>query len=239
MTGGTDDMALPLALFNPMSKAHVTELLDTLIAFDAEKVAADALADAERRLDEIDAAFRVGLVVVDDAAGGWTNRHLTDSTHRFGGNGELKRGWITVLLWSSETPSKVKVREETLANVYRSMYVKRHGAPKTLREMIAQEGLASAFARANGPVLDSDELAYAREVIEPHLDSTNYATAFACLYGDDAAVSVGYSSMGLPDRAGFAVALADAVEGGTRPEESLNKKSKIPPEGTLKQKTSS
>jgi hypothetical protein len=43
-------------------------------------------------------------------------------------------------------------------------------------------------------------------------DDPGYPTAFACLYGDAAAAQLGHRPLGLPARAGFAVALADALD---------------------------
>lgn len=36
MTGGTDDIALPLPGFNPMAKEHAAEAVDSLIDMEAE-----------------------------------------------------------------------------------------------------------------------------------------------------------------------------------------------------------
>ena len=57
------------------------------------------------------------------------------------------------------------------------------------------------------PTLDAEDTAYSREVLAPHLDSEDFPTRFACLYGDEAARSVGYTPLGLSRRAGYAVAL--------------------------------
>ena len=59
------------------------------------------------------------------------------------------------------------------------------------------------------PALNADEIAYTREVIAPHLDTKNYPTIMACLFGDEAAQALGYAPMGLSERAGFALALHD------------------------------
>ena len=58
----------------------------------------------------------------------------------------------------------------------------------------------------------------AKEVIAPHLDSTDLPVQFACLYGDAAARSVGYTPMGLSPRAGYAVALDEAAGQSEPPE---------------------
>ena len=211
MTGGGDDIELlPLATMNPMGKPHVAEVLDRLIALGAEDVAADATADAARRLSAVDLDLKVGIVVADDALGGWTNRYLTEISARLDLAGALKRGWVSVLAWTGDEPSRDAIRDETLASIYRIVHFSQHGRATTLREVLAQEGAAAAFAGAGAPALDPDELAYTRDMLRPHLDSDAFPVVFAALYGDEPAVSVGYPPLGLSTRAGFALALHDA-----------------------------
>ena len=111
MTGGTDDVVLPVGLFNPMGKAHVRDKLDELIDLRAEEVAAAAAGEAERSLAPLGASCRVALVLVDDAGGGGTHRYLTETGHRFGNRrkGEARRGWAVIPFWTSETPSRESV----------------------------------------------------------------------------------------------------------------------------------
>ncbi|HZQ38762.1 MAG TPA: hypothetical protein VFD32_22750 [Dehalococcoidia bacterium] len=222
MQGGSDDVdLLPLVALNPMGKEHVAAVLDVLLALDAEAVAADAIASAARRLRGVAGSFKVGLVVSDDAQGGWTQRQLTDARQRFELDAALKRGWITVLLWSSETPSREAVRRQTLAAIYRACYVLRHGEPRTLGQMLQQEGLAAAFAEQPPPGLAPDELAAIRAVIDPRRDETAYPVLIAALYGDAAARTVGYPPLGLPENAGFTLALHEALQLGVAPEAAL------------------
>jgi len=221
MTGGTQDIVLPLAVMNPMGKPHVAALLDGLIALGAEEVAASAIVEARQRLARVDGRLRVGLVVADDAQGGWTDRYLTETSHRFESMGDLERGWVVVLCWTGEAWSRDTVRDEVLATIYRTLYRQRHGSPRTLRQMMTQEGLVAAFAGLRPPTLDAEELAYTREVILPHLDSTHFPTVFACLYGDEAAHSVGYPPLGLSPRAGYAVAFDETREGEVAAEAAL------------------
>ena len=61
MQGGTNDVELlPLVALNPMGKEHVAAVLDALLALDAEAVAAEAAADAGRRLAARPARSRSG-----------------------------------------------------------------------------------------------------------------------------------------------------------------------------------
>src|SRR5579871_2301878 len=83
MTGGTDDVVLPLVTMNPMAKDHVPALIADLIAIGAEVVAASAVNDAAQRLPTLGPPLRVGLIVTDDAQGGWTNRFFTEMSLRF------------------------------------------------------------------------------------------------------------------------------------------------------------
>lgn len=222
MTGGTDDMVLPLSGMNPMGKPHVAAKLDALIALGAEEVAAKAVGEAERRLSQVSGELKVGIVIADDAQGAWTNRYLTETRHWFQNKGEVRRNWATVLVWTSEVySSQEQVREEVLSSIYRILYLKQHGLANTLRQMMRQEGFAMAFAGAKQPSLDPEELAYSREVIQPYLDSEHFPTQFACLYGDEAAKSVGYEPQGLSTRAGYAVALDDALQSDITPEMAL------------------
>ncbi len=117
----------------------------------------------------------------------------------------------------------VAVRHTVLASIYRSAYVRRHGQATSLEQMLAQEGWALRFAGIAPPVLDTDELEYSQEVIAPHRATTAYPTIVAALYGDAAAASVGYPTLGLSPRAGFAVALAQAHASPQQPEEMLGK----------------
>ncbi len=69
-----------------------------------------------------------------------------------------------------------------------------------------------ASSGCTGPVLAPDQLARTREIIALHLDAlaTDLPTVIPCLFGDEAAVSLGYTPLGLPERAGLALALHDA-----------------------------
>jgi hypothetical protein len=74
--------------------------------------------------------------------------------------------------------------------------------------MLVQEGLAARFA-GHGDVLSPTQLEGAGGIIDA-LDPAHasYPESFAVLYGDAAARELGYPPLGLPARAGFAVAMA-------------------------------
>jgi len=206
----TGELKLPLVAMNPMGKEHVPALLDEWIALGADDIAARAVADAATRLQRAPGEFQVGLVIADDAKGGWTNRHFYDFAQRFHTKALHRRGWVTGLLWTSDTPSAEAAREAALAGVYRAAHIEQHGYAATLREMLEQESYATANANCTTPVLDADDLEYTREAIADYLDATDQATIMACLYGDEIASGLGYPRLGFSPHAGFALALVDA-----------------------------
>jgi hypothetical protein len=221
MVGGTDDISLPLTAMNPMAREHVPARLDQWIALGAEDIAAQAAREAESRLAFVDGSFRTGLVISDDVRGGWTNRYTSDASGRFEGDALLRRGWITTILWASEEPERGRLRAAVLGSVYRALHFRRHGRPKTLKEMMTQEGRAALFAGMK-PQLSPEDLVRARAVLRPHLDAQDYPTCFAALYGDAAAGQLGYTPLGVPALAGFEVALDDAAQRGEEPEKALS-----------------
>jgi len=178
----TGDLALPLVTMNPMGKDHVPALLDTLRQFGAE---------------DVDGHFTVGLVVADDAHGGWTDRYCSECSHHFEGRALAKRGWIVAQLWTGDTPSPVLVREETATAIHRMAHIRRRGPATTLGKMLDQEGTAMAAAACSGPTIDAEDLTYTHEVIAPFRGATDRATVIACLFGDDAARTLGYRAHGL------------------------------------------
>jgi hypothetical protein len=204
------DLKLPLVAMNPMGKDHLPSFLDALLAIDADQVAARAVEEAQKQLEDEAGAYKVCVVVSDDKLGGWTNRHTTELGHRFHERAFYKRGWITGILWTSETYTPGKVREEVRECLFRAAYIQRHGEARTLRDMLAQEGFAMSLAGATTPVLDRDDLAYTREVLAAQLEKTDPATAIAALFGDEAARALGHLPLGVSPRAGLALALHDA-----------------------------
>ena len=213
LTGGSDDVVLPIGVANPMAKEHAVVKIDELLAIDADEVGAQAAADADARLKQIEqyVEIKASVVLVDDLAGGWTNRYTSEASVRFPGRGALKRPFATALAWTSESPTADDIRREMLAAIYRVAFQQRHGLPTSLEAMLDQEGLAGVFAAAR-PTLEPTPLSAARAIIKKVGADPPYPTVFAAMYGDAAADQLGYPMLGLPARAGFEVALADALE---------------------------
>ena len=185
MTGGTGDLALPLTAMNPMGKEHLLRAVEALLALGAEETAAAALIEAAPRVASGPGRLRVGLVLADDVAGGWTNRWTTDFAHRFESEALLKRDFAVALLWASEAPSAGRVRSEALITVARAAWQRENGRARTLRQRLEQEHGALRFAGlAPGPLPPPQ-----------FLDATDAPTLFSCLYGDAAAESLGYTPL--------------------------------------------
>jgi hypothetical protein len=217
LTGGTDDIVVPIGVANPMAREHALIKLDELLALDADGIGASAAEDAQRRLASVDPSVEIkaSIVLADDTGGGWTNRYTTEAMVRFPSRGALKRPFATALVWTSDQDlSAAHIRREVLAAIYRVAYQQRHGLPTTLRDMLEQEGLAGVFAGAS-PVLDTDQLRRATTLIEQlEVDTAPYPVIFSAMYGDAAAEQLGYQPLGLPPRAGFEVAAGQAFAAG-------------------------
>jgi hypothetical protein len=214
---GSDVRLPPLVAMNPMGKDHVPALLDLLLTMEAETAAARAIAEAVRRLSAVPGDFKLGLVVVDDLMGGWTDRYASEFFHRFEGTAAYKRGWMSAWIWTSEAPTLQALREEVMGVIFRAAYVLEHGATLNLADMLAQEGHVMAMAGCSEPSLDAPDLDYTREVLHPHLQATDLPTLIPCLFGDPAARALGYPPQGLTHRAGLALALSEAHLGARRP----------------------
>lgn len=223
MVGEDGDIALPLSAFNPMSKAHVGGVLDKLLGMEAETIAACAVRESIERLRRVEAlrgmpVYRFGLVIADDAQGGWTNRYLFEAKDRFESRYGVRKGFITALLWSSEEPEPERVRRETEGAIFRTAWIWTHGLPKTLGQMMRQEGMVARFARA-GSARGTDKIA--ATLVRESLDSRHYPTIMACLYGDEVAELLGYERIGMPERGGMLYATGDEFLGGDDPVDAL------------------
>ena len=105
------DLKIPLVAMNPMGKDHVPALLDELLAVDADRAAAEAVAAVAPSLSEVSGEFKVSLVVADDRKGGWTNRYASEFSNCFEVRAMTRRGFIVGLLWTSEPASVEYTRD--------------------------------------------------------------------------------------------------------------------------------
>jgi hypothetical protein len=210
LTGGGEDVVLPIGVANPMAREQALARVEELLAMGAEEIGAAAADEAAQRLTDVQTVqIKASIVVADDVGGGWTNRYTTEAMVRFPGRGALKRPFATALVWTSERFSAELLRQEVLAAIYRVAFQQRCGLPGSLGERMQQEGLAARFA-GTAATLPSSELERARAIIAALGEDPPYPAVFAALYGDAAAEELGYRPLGLPPRAGFEVAVAQA-----------------------------
>src|SRR5262245_42014447 len=71
---GNDVSIPPLVALNPMARDHVPRLIDQYLVLDADVIAQAAVREAEPSLGSLTDDYKLGLVVLDDLKGGWTNR---------------------------------------------------------------------------------------------------------------------------------------------------------------------
>lgn len=222
-SGADGELLAPLVAANPMAREHMLVYVDALLALDAEGLVAAACAEAEERLARSDLDTRVSLVPADNVGGAWSEMSMVDHAARFPdprpNAGPDKYRFVTAIVFATETPNAVLVRERVLAAIYRAAYIRHHGIAATIREMMRQEGNALRFAGVR--VRMRHDLDGMRATLAPHLDATLHATRFAAMYGDAAARRLGHQALGLPDNAGFMVALDDAQSDPRPPEELI------------------
>jgi len=223
ITGGGGDIVTPIGSLNPMGREHNAAKVEELITFDAEGAAREALAECEQRLASVPLALRLSLVVNDDLRGSWSNRITGEMAKRLPPDkmdNWLKRGFVEIPCWVSETWSRESIRREVLTMMYRIAYWHTRGRPKTLGEVMGQDGLAMRFADV--PLtLSAEEIEYSQHVLAPHRASSETAILMAALFGDGAAREFGYEPLGLSPRAGLEVALAEAWKSPLTPEAAL------------------
>ena len=190
---------VPVHGYNPMTSKDVLPTIEALLVIEAEA----CLGAAANRV-------AVALGFTDDVAmhltvatpGMWTDRLATEVEHRL-----LLRDPGGVLHWFDEPVLAEQLDAAVTAQTVRLVSCHRHGPPTTLTDAVAQEG--AALARAGDPgALD----AAAAEALAVLGDDTGLPTMVAFLYGDDAAVTMGFSPLGLGPHAGerHATALARA-----------------------------
>jgi hypothetical protein len=208
----TGELRLPLSAMNPMADDHVPRFLDLLEAMRVEEVAERAAAETVAVLEAEPGDYKIGLVVVDDFGGRWTNRATTELAHFSEEFAMHERGWITGMLWTSETYGLPEIEEEIRVSIHRTAYAAKRGAAHTLREILLQEGHALRMAGARNPALEPGALVRTRETLAPLLDRSDPPTLVAALFGDPAARELGFPLLGLPARAGLALALHGRLE---------------------------
>lgn len=191
-----------LSAYNPMAGPPAQETVHALIEFDAEGLAAE---EARTLTTRCEFGGDITIAVAVPSAGMWTDRLATEIQHRTIGTRRPAHG--TVMLWRGDAVDEAHVRLECAAEVVRTMWTTYHGVPTALRGVLAREGLCYALATPSGQ--DDDSLVV-EQAIEVLGDTTAQGDIVAVLYGDAAALAMGWTPLGLAEKAGYRWAIARA-----------------------------
>ncbi len=205
----------PMVFANPMAKDHVLAVLDRLLEQNCENMIKDqielSVKSSIKQFPNKTHRFpkqilQFSAVVIDDLKGGWTNRYATEYQLRI----VLPRNnstWLTIPIWSSDLPDVQLVISTAKMTWYRSFYQLVHGVPKTIPELLNQEGYALLQSRCEVPVLSTEELEYTHDLIKKKYHQLDLNSFVEVLFGDLAAASLGFTQNGFSPQAGLALAL--------------------------------
>lgn len=192
-----------LSAYNPMAGAAASASVDALLALDAEGLAQAA---AEAALARCEWREPITLAVVVATPGMWTDRLATEVRHRTTAARRACHGEI--MFWTGDAPSTEAIQREGAAEAVRTMWTSLHGPTLSLHAVLAREGMAYALSRATTSHAVVD--AHVSEAIKILGDTNNEGDIVAVLYGDEAAVALGYTPLGISEDAGYACAIARA-----------------------------
>lgn len=199
--------------YNPMAGDAALDTVNSLIAMDAESLAARV---ANEVVSTCAYEGSISLAIAVRSKGLWTDRVATEVDERVTGKARVAHRGI-VSIWSREESTPADVAREVAAETVRTMWHAQHGVADTLTRVLACEGLAYAVAASYG-TLDSYSAAAAPEetvaIIEAFeiLGDTTHASEIAgVMYGDDAAKEMGWTPLGLPAHAGYRWAIQRAA----------------------------
>lgn len=199
-----------LAACNPMAGDSAPAAVQALLALDAEEVARAA---AENVVAQCEWNEPVTLAVVVATPGMWTDRLATEVRHRTIADRRAAHGEI--LLWATDAHSVGTIARESVAEAVRTMWASLHGQTQSVHSVLAREGMAYALA---GAIASSETGAphpidaRINEAIEVLGDTTAVGDIIGILYGDEAAVTLGYTPLGIPPGAGYDFAISRASE---------------------------
>ncbi|MFZ9858910.1 MAG: hypothetical protein ACO3F2_11335 [Roseiflexaceae bacterium] len=202
--GGETIGCPPLVAYNPMGKAHIATYIDALLDFDVDALAQSWIDTVPSALTNRLNDYRLGIAVVDDVAGGWTERSAYEMNERFPQViATATASWLTTNLYASEPVVLADVTARVKATVVRTAIMVEYGLARTIRQMLTQE--ARVYQYVPAPFgCDDDEYAYTEAVIGPYLDAIDYPTQVAVLLGDEMARRNGFPVHGFGAYAGLA-----------------------------------
>lgn len=204
-----NNMEMPLPYFNPMAKDHVPALLVQLREIGAEAIMEQVIAEVNRQIKEdaslLNATFRVALSLADDRHGAWTNQYSTHYSNTFKPKGFLNYQFASPLFWTSEEQDSALVKHRTLETLWRTVYHQQNPFPETLAQHLQQEAFVQKkMGKTTIEVTEEIELVQELYLAKQDAEEQNIIIPF--LYGDLAAESLGYQSLGLKAYEGLELA---------------------------------
>ena len=196
-----------LASYNPMAGPGAHVAVRALMEIDAERLAADEAGAVAARC-EFGGDITIAIAVPSE--GMWTDRLATEILHCT--TGERRPAHGTALLWPGDALDEVHVRRECAAEVVRIMWTSFHGVPATLDAVLAREGLCYALTPRAGAASGDDDSAAVNHAIGVLGDTSTQGDIVAILYGDPAAITMGWTPLGISEMAGYRWAITRARE---------------------------
>jgi len=178
----------PVSGYNPMTSKPALETVERLLELDAERLATGVAAETANRLG-LPPGREIELSITVATPGMWTDRIATEVEHVL-----LARTPNQLLFWTGDDIDADAVRRVATIQTVRAT----RATPATVWDAVHQEGLAGALATPADARWD-DDVAAALEIVG---DDTGVSTMAALLLGDDAAIAMGWTPLGLAPDAG-------------------------------------
>ncbi len=202
-----------LSACNPMAGPHAAAAVQALLALDAERLVAEAAADTAARLEAHTVIARCAvplrLAVAVLSAGLWTDRVTTDSLHRTHGDGGWHRGLVPC--WAHEPITAPLLHAQAARETARVLWESVHGPARSVRAVLAREGIAEALAHAAPAVIENEADDAAWEALAVLGESTALADVVGVLLGDAVAEAHGWRPVGVAAEGGVRLARRRAL----------------------------
>ncbi len=186
------------AAYNPMAGNAALEMVERLQSLGAERLAHEA---GDRTARRCLFTGEMTLAIVVPSPGLWTDRVATEALHRTTGKRRARHGLVQ--MWAGEPVSAEDVQREASAETVRTIWTELHGQAATLSAVVAREGLAYALGSNPFGSPSSEDGAMVRGALQVLGDTTASDEIISVLYGDAAAVRMGWPPLGLADHSGF------------------------------------
>lgn len=197
-------LILPISGFNPMAKEIAIAKLESLIALNAEAIAKEQIEHINKRfslsgLPKID----VGINLIDDIQGAWSNFYTTNFKSKFDFKGLYNQNFCCPFFWVSEDLNERIIQERIESYLLRSIYFHKNRPLDTLAELLMQEEFVWSNRQVQSSLKPDFDHKMVKRLFNEHKNDVTYAMKFNFFYGDEASKSLSYTTFGFPPNAGF------------------------------------